>query len=173
MSLRPLPPRLSRSPFPVLPNDCTSGRSRSGPTPVGVGRVALLTVSLEDYFQVGAFGSLIPRGQWYRFESRVERATARTLDLLDEVGARATFFVLGVVAEQFPELVRSLRDRGHEVASKGHQHRAIHELSAGSLADDLSRSREAIERATGERVLGCRISGWLTPRAAWALEVIA
>lgn len=169
----PYPPGFPPISLPVLPNDSTSGRSRSGPSPRGVGPVGLLTVSLEDYFQVGAFGSLIPRGQWYRFESRVERATARTLDLLDEVGATATFFVLGVVAEQFPELVRSLRDRGHEVASKGHQHRPIHELSAGSLADDLSRAREAIERATGERVLGCRISGWLTPRTAWALEVMA
>jgi polysaccharide deacetylase family protein (PEP-CTERM system associated) len=157
----------------MLPNDPAFGRSFRGPSPTGDGPAGLITVSLEDYFQAGAFASLIPRGQWYRFESRVERATTRTLDLLDEVGARATFFVLGVVAEQFPELVRSLRERGHEVASKGHQHRPIHELSAGSLADDLGRAREAIERATGERVLGCRISGWLTPRTSWALDVIA
>jgi polysaccharide deacetylase family protein (PEP-CTERM system associated) len=140
---------------------------------VDAGRVGLLTVSLEDYFQVAAFGSLIPRNQWYRFESRIERGAMRTLDLLDECGVRATFFVLGVVAERFPELVRALRERGHEVASKGYQHRPIAELSAGSLADDLSRSREAIERATGAPVLGCRISGWLTPRDAWALDVMA
>ena len=136
-------------------------------------RIALLTVSLEDYFQVGAFGSLIPRGQWYRFESRVVLAATRMLDLLDEHGARATVFVLGVVAEQFPELVRAVRERGHEVASNGYQHRAIRELNPGAFADDLSRAREAIERATGERVLGCRVSGWLTPRDGWALDVIA
>lgn len=136
-------------------------------------RTGVLTVSLEDYFHVGAFGSLIPRGQWYRFESRIERSTALTLDLLDEVGASATIFVLGAVAERFPELVRSIRDRGHEVASKGHEHRPIDELSAGSLADDLARAREAIESATGERVLGCRVSGWLAPRHAWVLDVMA
>ena len=162
------------SPLPVLPpfghtQDLT-GRSAALPR---AGQTGLLTVSLEDYFQVGAFGAVIPRSQWYWFESRVERAAARLLDLLDHHDARATVFVLGVVAESFPELVRAIRERGHEVASKGYQHRPIRELNPGSLADDLARAREAIERATGERVLGCRISGWLTPRDRWALDVIA
>jgi polysaccharide deacetylase family protein (PEP-CTERM system associated) len=134
---------------------------------------ALLTISLEDYFHAGTFGSLIPRGQWYRFESRVEQGVARTLDLLDEQGATATVFVLGIVAERFPELVRSVRERGHEVASKGYQHRLIQELPPAALADDLQRAREAIEGATGEAIAGCRISGWLTPRDAWALDVMA
>jgi len=137
------------------------------------GRSGVLTVSLEDYFHAGAFGALIPRGQWYRFESRIEQGAARTLDLLDECGVSATVFVLGVVAERFPELVRSVRERGHEVASKGYHHRPIRELSAAALADDLARARAAIERATGERVLGCRVSGWLTPRDSWALDVMA
>jgi polysaccharide deacetylase family protein (PEP-CTERM system associated) len=133
----------------------------------------VLTVSLEDYFHVGAFGSLIPRGQWYRFESRIEQGAARTLDLLDELGVSATVFVLGCVAERFPELVRSVRERGHEIASKGYQHRRIAEMTASELADDLVRAREAIERASGQCVVGCRISDWLAPRDAWALEVIA
>lgn len=155
-----------------------SARSSAQPdlAPGSSGRrrpAALLTVSLEDYYHAGTFGSLIPRGQWYRFESRVEQGVARTLDLLDEHGARATVFVLGVVAERFPELVRAVRERGHEVASKGYQHRFIHELSPAALADDLQRAREAIGGATGESVTGCRISGWLTPRDAWALDVMA
>jgi len=137
------------------------------------GRTNVLTISLEDYFHAGAFGSLIPRGQWYRFESRIEKHAARTLDLLDEFGISATFFVLGCVAERFPELVRSVRERGHEVASKGYQHRLIHEMSRSELSEDLLRAREAIESASGQRVLGCRISGWITPRDAWALDVIA
>jgi polysaccharide deacetylase family protein (PEP-CTERM system associated) len=128
---------------------------------------------MEDYFHVGAFGSLIPRGQWYRFESRIEQGTNRTLDLLDEFGVSATVFVLGCVAERFPELVRTVRERGHEIASKGYQHRRIAEMTATELADDLARAREAIERASGQRVVGCRISDWLTPRDAWALEVMA
>jgi polysaccharide deacetylase family protein (PEP-CTERM system associated) len=133
----------------------------------------VLTVSLEDYFHVGAFGSLIPRAQWYRFESRIEQSAERMLDLLDEFGVSATVFVLGCVAERFPELVRSVRDRGHEIASKGYQHRLITEMTASELADDLTRAREAIERASGQRIVGCRVSGWLTPQHDWALEVMA
>src|SRR5215207_2834509 len=166
------------SPLPVLrPSAHPSGRV---PDPAGIalahqrgGRSGVLTASLEDCCHAAAIGALIPRGQSYRFESRIEQGAARTLDLLDECGVSATVFVLGVVAERFPELVRSVRERGHEVASKGYHHRPIRELSAAALADDLARAREAIERATGERVLGCRISGWLTPRDAWALDVIA
>ena len=134
---------------------------------------ALLTISLEDYFHAGTFGSLIPRGQWYRFESRIEHGLSRTLDLLDEQDATATVFVLGIVAERFPELVRAVRERGHEVASKGYQHQLIHDLPPAALAEDLQRAREAIEGATGEAVAGCRISGWLTPRDSWALDVMA
>ena len=157
------PPETSRRALELVPS-----------LPVRSGRRAnVLTVSLEDYFHVGAFGSLIPRGQWYRFESRIEQSAARTLDLLDEFGVSATVFVLGCVAERFPELVRSVRERGHEIASKGYQHRRIAEMTASELADDLARAREAIERASGQRVVGCRISDWLTPRDAWALEVMA
>ena len=150
-----------------------SDASREAPARARGGRTNLLTVSLEDYFQVGAFGSLIPRGQWYRFESRIEQSTARMLDLLDEFGISATVFVLGCVAERYPELVRHVRERGHEIASKGYQHRPIAELSRTLLAEDLTRAREAIELACGQRVAGCRVSGWLTPSDAWALEVMA
>jgi polysaccharide deacetylase family protein (PEP-CTERM system associated) len=134
---------------------------------------ALLTISLEDYYHAGTFGSLIPRGQWYRFESRIEQGLSRTLDLLEEQDATATVFVLGIVAERFPELVRAVRERGHEVASKGYQHRLIQDLPPAALAEDLQRAREAIEGATGEAVAGCRISGWLTPHDSWALDVMA
>jgi polysaccharide deacetylase family protein (PEP-CTERM system associated) len=66
-----------------------------------------------------------------------------------------------------------VRERGHEVASKGYQHRLIQDLPPAALADDLQRARDAIEGATGEAVAGCRISGWLTPRDSWALDIMA
>jgi polysaccharide deacetylase family protein (PEP-CTERM system associated) len=135
----------------------------------------LLTVALEDYYHVGTFSHLIDREQWYRFEARLEQGTRRTLALLDEFGIRATFFVLGSVADTMPELVRELADRGHEIASRGYSHRKIGQFtSREELRDELIRSREALERASGRRVVGHRIGDqWFGPRDLWALDVIA
>jgi polysaccharide deacetylase family protein (PEP-CTERM system associated) len=134
----------------------------------------ILTVGLEDFFQVDAFDRLIEPRQWPRFERRLERSTSRTLELLDEAGARATFFVLGWIADIAPELVRSIAERGHEIASRGYDHRSIASLDPGSFRDDLSRSREAIERAAGVQVLGHRAARlWYDPANLWALDVLA
>ncbi len=134
----------------------------------------VLTVGLEDFFQVDAFNRLIEPRQWSQFERRLERSTTRTLELLDAAGARATFFVLGWIADIAPELVRSIADRGHEIASRGYDHRSVNQLSPSSFRDDLSRSREAIERAAGVRVLGHRAARlWYRRNELWALEVLA
>ena len=134
----------------------------------------LLTIAVEDYFQVVAFRKLVDPSQWYRFERRVERNTRRALDLLDEFGVKATFFTLGWVADEMPEVVREIAARGHEVASKGYFHRTIQEMTPGEFREDLQRSREAIERATGIRVIGYRIArGHLGPTDLWALDVLA
>ncbi len=134
----------------------------------------ILTVALEDYFHVGAFNRLIQRGQWYRFERRLQQSTERTIDLLDEYGVKATFFVLGWVADTLPELVRAVAARGHEIASKGYYHREIQQLTPAEFRDDLARSREAIERAGGQRVVGYRVADkWFRPADLWALDVLA
>ncbi len=137
-------------------------------------RPQILTVALEDYYHVGAFNRLIQRGQWYRFERRVEQSTMRTLDLLDEFGARATFFILGWIAETLPELIRLVADRGHEIASKGYYHRNIRQLTPTEFRDDLARAREAIERTGGRKVVGYRVADdWFRPEDLWALDVLA
>lgn len=134
----------------------------------------VLTVALEDYFHVGAFNRLIQRGEWYRFESRLDRSVRATLDLLAESGVHATFFVLGWVADSFPELVRAVADGGHEVASKGYYHRSIRHMSPDEFREDLARARESLERAGGQQVRGYRVADrWLEPSDLWALEVLA
>lgn len=134
----------------------------------------LLTVAVEDYFQVAAFQRMIDRGQWYRFETRLEQNTRRVLSLLDRNGLKATFFILGWVADRYPQLVRSIADKGHEVASKGYYHRGLEQMSPEEFRDELLRSREAIERASGAKVLGYRVAdGWLKPKDLWALDVLA
>src|SRR5205085_6427025 len=124
----------------------------------------VLTVALEDYFQVGAFNRLIQHGQWYRFETRLEKNTERTLELLDRYQIKATFFVLGWIADRYPELIRKVAERGHEIASKGYYHRNALQLAPSEFREDLARTREALEKAGGTRVLGYRMADeWLGP----------
>ncbi|HEX3233676.1 MAG TPA: DUF3473 domain-containing protein [Gemmatimonadales bacterium] len=147
-------------------------RSRHGTEPATGTHV--LTVALEDYFHVTPLEAVVTQERWYRFEMRLEASTRRTLDLLEECGARATFFVLGWVADAAPELVREVVNRGHEVASKGYYHRDIRGLGREAFREDVLRAREAIERASGRRVLGYRLpQQWLRPADLWMLEVLA
>jgi polysaccharide deacetylase family protein (PEP-CTERM system associated) len=137
-------------------------------------RAHLLTIALEDYFHVGAFNRVVRPGQWSRFDPRVERNTLRTLDLLDRFGSRATFFVLGWVADQRPDLVREVVARGHEVASLGYHHRTIGQMTPEEFRSDLRRAGQALERATGRAPLGYRVAdGTLGPGDGWALEMLA
>lgn len=133
----------------------------------------LLTVGVEDYYQVGSFQGLIPPEHWYRFEARIARNTEKTLDLLEAYGIKATFFVLGWVADAMPEVVSGIAGRGHEVASSGYCHKTIRQMGRTELRQDLRRSREALERASGRRVLGHRVPHFLRPSDLWALDVIA
>jgi polysaccharide deacetylase family protein (PEP-CTERM system associated) len=97
----------------------------------------------------------------------VEQCALRTLDLLDEAGLRATFFTLGWTAARLPDLVREVARRGHEVATKGYAHHSVRDMtSAAEFRDDLARGRDAIEDATGTRVVGYRAPGWLAPTSS-------
>ncbi len=134
----------------------------------------VLTIGLEDYFQVGAFDRLISRRQWSRFESRLERNAQRTLALLESYDVTATFFVLGWIAERMPEIVRDIAQRGHEIANRGYDHRCVRGMSPEAFREDLQRSHEALERASGMRVLGYRVGRQpFTSREFWALDILA
>lgn len=134
----------------------------------------LLTVNLEDYFQVGAFNRYVQKRQWYRFESRLAVTADKTLDLLDKHGAKATFFVLGWVADNYPDVVRRVAERGHEIASRGYYHRSVSGMTPEEFRKDLARAKAALERVSGRAVVGYRTAdGWLKPDDAWALDVLA
>ncbi|MFO0935672.1 MAG: polysaccharide deacetylase family protein [Gemmataceae bacterium] len=134
----------------------------------------VLTVNLEDYFQVGAFNKYVQWNKWGRFECRVEMNVARTLDLLDRHKAKATFFVLGWIAEHYPHVVAAVAERGHEVASRGYYHRTVRDLTPEEFRRDLDRAKHAIERITRRRVMGYRMAdGWLEQQDMWVLDVLA
>jgi polysaccharide deacetylase family protein (PEP-CTERM system associated) len=134
----------------------------------------LLTVLLEDYFHVGAFNRLIQSGQWYRFETRFAQNTRKALDLLDRYDIKATFFVLGWIADQQPELVREVAERGHEIASRGYYPRSVRHLTPEEFREDLLRADEALQRASGQRIVGYRAAQKLyVPEDLWVLDILA
>jgi polysaccharide deacetylase family protein (PEP-CTERM system associated) len=146
----------------------------SSPVPERAVRRHILSVVLEDYCHVAPVSRVVPPDYWSRFESRVHRNTELTLDLLDEVGAKATFFVLGWIGEHQPEVVAEVVRRGHEVASKGFFHRHIRQMTPEQFREDVRRSREALQDASGVAIRGYRAPrGGLGKRDLWALDVLA
>jgi polysaccharide deacetylase family protein (PEP-CTERM system associated) len=100
--------------------------------------------------------------------------TQRVLDLFDEHNAQATFFFLGWVAERFPELVREVQARGHELACHSYWHRTIYSLTPEEFRSDTRRARQVIEDASGAKVAGYRAPSWsITRDCLWALEILA
>lgn len=134
----------------------------------------LLTILVEDYFHVGAFENLIQQRNWQNFEPRYEQNTSKTLDLLDRYDTKATFFVLGWIAERNPALIREIVSRGHEVASRGFYHRSLKNLTDEEFREDLRRTNRAIEDASGQRVIGYRAAEKLAfDNNEWILDVLA
>lgn len=131
------------------------------------------TVDVEDYFQVTAFEGHISRDSWPDYESRVVGSTQKTLDLLARHGVRGTFFILGWVAEHYPQLVRDIHRAGHEIASHSHWHRLVYQMTAEQFREDLRRSRNTLEDLIGEPVVAYRAPTFsITSRSVWAIEIL-
>lgn len=134
------------------------------PSPVNA-----LTIDFEDWYQ----GIQIPMAEWARFEDRIEFAGGRLLDVLRGHGARATFFVLGAVAERHPDLVRRIAADGHEVATHGWSHTLVYRQAPDEFRDELARSIALLESLSGQKILGHRAPFFsITKQSLWALGVL-
>lgn len=133
--------------------------------------VNALTVDVEDWPQV-AHRKLL--GRSVPASGRVVVNTHRILDLLAEHNVRATFFVMGTVAEQFPELVRRINQEGHEVATHGFAHRLVTHMGPEAFDVDLRRSIHILEDITQKPICGHRAAEFsLNGSSLWALEMMA
>jgi polysaccharide deacetylase family protein (PEP-CTERM system associated) len=131
------------------------------------------TVDVEDYFQVSAMAPYIERSEWDQRECRVERNTDRILLLLADHGAKATFFVLGWIAERYPRLLRRIVEAGHEVASHGFGHQRASDLTEAELFADLHRSKCVLEAVCDVEVAGYRAPSFSIGTAnLWAFDCI-
>jgi len=130
-----------------------------------------LSIDVEDYFHVSAFEGVALRCAWDRQELRVEANTQRILALLAEADVKATFFVLGWVAERFSGLIRRIAAEGHEIASHGYSHRRVCHQSREEFRQDIRRSKGLLEDISGCRVLGYRAPSYsISPQCFWAFD---
>lgn len=134
----------------------------------------ILSVDIEEWFQVGAFEQVIAKSAWESLESRVERNSDAVLALFAESGVKATFFTLGWVAERNPALIRRIVEQGHEIASHGWDHQRVFTMDAATFRADLARTRAVLEDAGGVAVTGYRAPSFsIDARTPWAHAVLA
>lgn len=130
-----------------------------------------MTVDVEDYFQVAAFENCIRREDWPRWPVRVEANTRRVLELFDRRAIKATFFVLGWVAERFPALIRDMHAAGHEIASHGFGHERLTTLTPAQFRESITRTKHLLEDIAGTAVYGYRAPSYsIGPTTLWAHE---
>ncbi|QDT63303.1 XrtA system polysaccharide deacetylase [Calycomorphotria hydatis] len=133
----------------------------------------VFSVDVEDYFHVSGFADIIKPDEWDQLESRVVANTHRILDLLDQYNTPGLFFVLGWVAERYPQLVEEIASRGHEVGSHGYNHQLLYRLTPDEFRDDLTRSRDLLSSLTGKPVQAYRAPSFtITRKTLWALDIL-
>jgi polysaccharide deacetylase family protein (PEP-CTERM system associated) len=133
-----------------------------------------LTIDVEDYFHVSAFASHVPREEWERMPCRVERNVDTILAMLAQHGTRATYFMLGWVAERYPALVRRIVEQGHELASHGYAHRRATEQNREEFREDVTRAKRLLEDISGVAVQGYRAPSFSIGQGnLWALECLS
>ncbi|WP_166424032.1 XrtA system polysaccharide deacetylase [Paraglaciecola sp. 20A4] len=133
-----------------------------------------MTVDVEDFFHVSAFESIISPEQWKDYQPRVDANTRKLLDLFAKHDVKSTFFVLGWVAERYPELIKDIHAQGHEIASHGYAHRRATEQTREQFTADVTRSKNHLEDLLGESLTGYRAPSFsIGYNNEWAFEVLA
>lgn len=132
-----------------------------------------MTVDVEDYFHVSAFAKVIKPADWSQWPTTVERNTRRLLDLFDEAGIKSTFFILGWVAERFPQLIREIHARGHELASHGYSHQLVYKQTPAEFRAETLRSKQLLEDLAQTPIVGYRAASYsITRQSLWAIDIL-
>ncbi len=132
-----------------------------------------LTIDVEDYFQVAAFEKVINPLHWNDYPSRVERNTRRILELFEKYGVKATFFIVGWTAEQFPNIVKEIASQGHEIGCHSYRHQKIYNLTPKEFRQDTKIAKDILENLTGQPITGYRAPTYsITKKSLWALDIL-
>ena len=128
----------------------------------------IMSVDLEDFF------CDLPFDEWSQYESRVLKNTNKILELFDKHEVKATFFTLGYIAEKFPELIKDIDDKGHEIASHSYAHLDIRKTTKLEFENDLRKSIEILEKITRKKILGFRAPYFsIDKKSFWAMEILS
>lgn len=132
-----------------------------------------MTIDVEDYFHVSAFAAQIRPSEWGSYECRVEANTEKLLDVFDAGGIKATFFVLGWVAERYPTLIKGIASRGHEVACHGYSHRLVYDQSPAEFRAETELAKRVLEDLVQAPMQGYRAASYsITAKSMWALDTL-
>lgn len=131
----------------------------------------IFTIDTEDWFHANYEEELIAHNR--EACSTVEANVDRYLELFSQYNVKATFFVLGFVADKHPDLIRKIAGEGHEIASHGYAHQLVYTQTADEFREDVRKSKTLLEDLTGEEVSGYRAPSWsITEKSLWAIEIL-
>lgn len=155
----------------VMQNQEVKIKTQKSPTPGEVTNA--LSFDIEDWFHLVEVDAVSDTNQWPKLPSLVEQHTRWIVDTVSAAGIRATFFMLGWVAERYPHLTKLIADSGHELGTHSYWHRRVDLLGRDEFREDLKRSINIIEQQSGRAVLGFRAPSFsVTPGAEWAFDVM-
>jgi peptidoglycan-N-acetylglucosamine deacetylase len=121
-----------------------------------------LTVDLED-----------PTAR-YAGDGRYVAMSYRLLKLCDELRCKATFFIVGRVAESAPRLVHEIAAKGHEIAFHSHAHVSLTEEDPARFKKESRDDKDRLEQLAGKSIIGFRAPRFsLTPKSMWTLDILA
>ena len=133
----------------------------------------IMTIDVEDYFHVSGLASVIDKARWDQYPCYVAENTLKLLAIFAKHRTKVTFFVLGWVAERYPEIVEAMSRDGHEVASHGYGHQLVYEIGPEAFYQDVTKAKHLLEDITGQAILGYRApSASVTRNSFWALDIL-
>lgn len=135
------------------------------------GQINILTFDIEEWYHFDIFST---EDKWLDYPPRINEYLPRVLDKLDELETKATFFCLGWIARTYPEVIKRIHQRGHEIACHSDKHFFVREMTPESFNEDLKNALDSIENVTGQKATSFRAPAFtISEDSTWAFEILA
>lgn len=132
-----------------------------------------LTVDVEDWYHICGMENIFPPSKWDEYEDRVLIGLEKLLDILRAKKVKATFFILGYVAQRNPQVVKLIKKEGHEIATHGYGHIQVYRQTKEEFKKDLRKSIKIIEKISKNKIIGYRAPEWsIRKDTYWALDIL-